>query len=221
MRLGQDGKPGPSPEHSCQDAIGFVGFAVDSIPQRPPYFRVRVVAARRYLLPGAFCLVVASAVLHVPALVACNEVPETSFGNPNTLDRKNLPGEGGAEPLVCTGGEGGAATFDGGCPSFTTNIYPLFSAAGKFKCADATCHGGKSKPDINGGSPGACLASLKAIEVGARPYIPEAGADPNTATLVCNLQGGCGRRMPEPPGQDPTTEELCMIDAWLRCGAPE
>ena len=156
---------------------------------------------------------------------SCNEPPETSFGNPNALSRKNVPGEGGVEALVCTGGEGGAGEAggggDGGCPSFTTDIYPYFTAGGAWKCADRTCHGGASAPDIDAGTPEACYQALKKITVLNKPYLPGNGVtDPNASTLLCNLQGSCGSKMPKPPGADPTNAELCKIEAWLKCGAP-
>src|SRR5690606_512696 len=116
-------------------------------------------------------------------------------------------------PLVCTG-DAAATGFDGGCPSFDQDIFPLFQADGKWRCADAQCHGGKSLPAIAADTPEACLQSLRAITVGGRSYLAggDGGApstDPNESTLMCNLQGGCGRKMPEPPGADPTNQELC------------
>jgi hypothetical protein len=174
---------------------------------------------------GAGSLVAIAAALRLSSLAStgCNEPPATNYGNPNTLDRKNLPGEGGVEPLVCSADA--AAGFDGGCPSFAQDIFPYFKADGKWRCADAQCHGGKSLPEISDESPEACLASLRAATVGGQSYLAsgEGGApstDPNASTLLCNLQGACGRKMPEPPGADPTNGELCMIEAWLKCGAP-
>ena len=161
--------------------------------------------------------------LQLAGATGCNEPIATSYGNPNTLDRKNLPGEGGAEPLICGagGGDGGAVQgFDGGCPSFATDIFPYFQANGKWRCADGTCHGGASAPPVAGDTPTNCLSSLKAISIGGKPYLAEGSTDPNDSTLLCNLQGACGSRMPKAPGADPTTEELCMVEAWLKCGAP-
>lgn len=153
----------------------------------------------------------------------CNEPVATSYGNPNGLDRKNIPGEGGAEPLLCGaggGGDGGAPTGDGGCPSFATDIAPYFVANGKWRCADGTCHGGASAPPIDCKDPTTCLSSLKAITVAGKPYIKEGSTDPNESTVMCNLQGACGSRMPKAPGADPTSDELCLLSAWLSCGAP-
>jgi hypothetical protein len=151
----------------------------------------------------------------------CNEPVETSFGNPNSLDRKNLPGEGGAEPLVCSG-DAAPAVDGGGCPSFATDIFPYLVATGQWKCTDSKCHNGAQAPEIASDTPANMLASLKKITVGLKPYIAsgEAGKDPTASAMLCNLQGGCGSRMPQPPGIDPTTTELCVVQAWLACGAP-
>jgi hypothetical protein len=145
----------------------------------------------------------------------CSEAPQVAFGNPNTLDRKNLPGEGGTEVLSCTGVDAGTFTGDGGCPSFNANIYPLVRANGAWRCADQACHGAVSAPQFACADPATCYTQLQGIQVGGRGYFAgEAG------TFSCNLQGSCGSKMPRPPGIDPSPGELCMIDAWLRCGAP-
>ncbi|MCA9584646.1 MAG: hypothetical protein KC657_04745 [Myxococcales bacterium] len=149
------------------------------------------------------------------ALLSCSAPAETNFGNPNGLDRKNIPGEGGVEALVCGSGDGGLG--DGGCPSWSATIYPYFVANGAWKCADPACHGGKSDPPIDPTSAASCYASLKAINVAKIPYL---GADGGQASLECNLQGTCGSKMPKPPGKDPTTDELCLVQAWIACGAP-
>jgi hypothetical protein len=157
-------------------------------------------------------------------LAACSEITPTTFGNPNTLDRKNLPGEGGVEALVCTSVDGSAegGGFDGGCPSFATDIYPYFAAAGAWRCSDKACHGGTTAPTIDGADAPACLASLKKIAVKNVPYVlSDGGKDPNASSLLCNLQGTCGSKMPKPPGTDPTNADLCMVEAWLKCGSPD
>lgn len=148
-------------------------------------------------------------------LLGCGDVPATNYGNPNTLDRRNLPGEGGVQELVCSP-DGGR--FDGGaCPSFAADIFPYFEAKGPWQCSTAACHGGASAPPVAGNTAAACLASLKAITVGGQPYIADGGA---ASSLMCNLQGTCGSKMPKPPGKDPTEADLCKIQQWLNCGAP-
>ncbi|MBX3190116.1 MAG: hypothetical protein KF819_24025 [Labilithrix sp.] len=177
---------------------------------------------RRVVLAGCALSLAIGAVTALS--VSCTEPELSPFGNPNTLDRKNLPGEGGVEALVCTGeGEGGAGGgFDGGCPSFATDIFPYFTAGGTWRCADGACHApGATAPPIVETSAAECLASLKQIQVAKIPYVSsDGGKDPNAQSLLCNLQGSCGSKMPKPPGADPTTADLCKIEAWLKCGAP-
>ncbi len=147
-------------------------------------------------------------------VVAClTEPPSTTYGNPNILDRANIPGEGGTEAPVC-GGEGGAVTFEGGSPSFANDIFPLVATS--YHCGDKpSCHGGTQAPAIDVSTAAKALASLKAISVAGQPYISADGG-----SLLCNLQGSCGSKMPKPPGKDPTDDELCKIQAWLAAGAP-
>lgn len=145
----------------------------------------------------------------------CVEEDPTQFGNPNTLSRQNLPGEAGVIPVV----SGCATRFDGGCPSFDVDIYPYLTAAGAWKCADGACHGSVSKPTIKCETPDACFDSLTAIQVDGKPLL-SAGGDPASARMLCNLQGTCGAKMPKPPGIDPTPDELCIVDTWLKCGSP-
>ena len=171
---------------------------------------------RRYVLVAAAG---ALALGGMRALVACSEITPTSYGNPNTLDRKSVPGEGVVEQLVCSGVDGGE-TFDGGCPSFATDIYPSLMATGTWRCSDKTCHGGASAPPIDPTSAATCLASLKKITVKGSPYLlSDGGKDPNASSFLCNLQGSCGSPMPKPPGAI-TSAELCKVEAWLKCGAP-
>jgi hypothetical protein len=175
-------------------------------------------------MKGRYAVVAATtaiALAGVRALVGCSEITPTTFGNPNTLDRKNLPGEGGVEQLVCSGIDGGG-NFDAGCPSFTTDIYPYLTAAGTWRCSDKACHGGTTTPAIDGTSAASCLASLKQITVKNVPYVlSDGGKDPNGSSFLCNLQGTCGSPMPKAPGLDPTSTDLCKVEAWLKCGAPQ
>jgi hypothetical protein len=171
---------------------------------------------RLILLAGVAALALTGARI----IVACSEITPTTYGNPNSLDRKNVPGEGGVEQLVCSGGDGGEA-FDGGCPSFATDIYPYFVATGTWHCSDKTCHGGGSPPPIDITAAPACLASLKKITVTGKPYLlSDGGKDPNASSFLCNLQGTCGSPMPKVPGVI-TSSELCKVEAWLKCGAPD
>jgi hypothetical protein len=185
--------------------------------------RAKTRQAPRYVLGGVGALLLLSLAVHI---ASCNEPPDTNYGNPNTLDRKNLPGEGGAEPLVCSG-DAAVGKFDGGdCPSFAEDIFPYLAPAGKWRCSDKTCHGGGQNPPLDGTSAAACYASLQKVTVAGKPYIPGADGggtvkDPTATTFLCNLQGGCGSKMPQAPGADPTPVDLCVVEAWLKCGAPK
>ena len=159
-----------------------------------------------------------AASVHLTA--GCDDEGVTAYGNPNTLDRKYLPGEAGAEPLNCGAADAGGG-FDGGCPSFATDIYPFFVQTGKWKCSIPTCHGGASAPNIRGDNAANALQDMRAVTVVGKPYISgDAGTDPNTTTFICNMQGSCGSKMPKAPGVDATGAELCILDAWIRCGSP-
>jgi hypothetical protein len=156
-------------------------------------------------------------------IAACSTPPETNFGNPNALRRDNLPGDGGSEPLDCKDATPGA---DGGCGvSFAKDIFPKMKAEGPWQCGNVDkCHGGtKAAPPINTSTPTDVIASLSGylITGAVQPYInPDGGGDPSKSMIECNLRNQCGQGMPESPGVAPTTDEICAIDAWLRCGAP-
>lgn len=176
---------------------------------------------------GVLSLALLSAAV-VPSFLGCNEPVGTNYGNPNTLDRKNLSSadldsgsDGGAEPLTC-GGDAGLSIFDGGCPSFDRDIYPYMTPTGKWQCSNAGCHGGTTSPGIDTTDPAACLASLGQIKVTGKAYVPSGGGtgDPSSWTILCNLQGTCGSPMPLSPGTPLTPSELCMLEVWLKCGAP-
>lgn len=169
---------------------------------------------RRYWVGSAGLLSALAGALYLSA-TGCIEEDTTEFGNPNTLSRQNLPGEAGVTPVI----SGCAANYDGGCPSFDVDIYPYLTAVGPWKCSDVACHGSVSAPAIKCDTPDMCFESLSAIQVDGKPYLP-IGVDPPNARMLCSLQGGCGSKMPKPPGADPTPEELCIVDTWLKCGAP-
>jgi hypothetical protein len=177
---------------------------------------------RRTAILAASTAVFSAGLGALGSLGACGEITPTTYGNPNTLDRKNLPGEGGVEQLVCSVGDAGdGGGFDGGCPSFATDIYPYFTAAGTWRCADKACHGGPTAPPVDGTSAAACLTSLKKINVKNVPYVSsDGGKDSNAQSLLCNVQGSCGSPMPKAPGLPATTADLCKLEAWLKCGAP-
>jgi hypothetical protein len=161
--------------------------------------------------------------------VACTDVGTTNFGDPSGLSSKNIPGEGGVEPVLC-GDAALEASGGGGCAvSFAKDIYPNMTANGAWKCASTgPCHGGVQTPLIKAGTPQEVLASLsKGGEVPGNPlpYINlDAGGDPTKSTFECNVNGQCGNVMPDtrtpPAARSLSKDEVCKIDAWLKCGAP-
>ncbi len=174
---------------------------------------------QRYVVGGVF---LASGIVTVHGIVAgCSEPAATSYGNPNTLDRKNLPGEGGVEPLNCSADDGGGGG-DAGCPSFRQDIFPLIVNSGPWKCSEGpTCHATVQQPIIKIDTPENCLQSLKQATVLGRAYVPADGnRDPSQSTFLCNLQGTCGSPMPKPPVPSPTNADLCKVEAWIKCGSP-
>ena len=170
----------------------------------------------------------------VATLFACSDAGTTTYGDPSGLRSQNLPGEGGTEAVICgdggsgDGGGGGGGGGGGACAiSFKTDIYPNMIATGPWKCASTgTCHGGTSSPKIDPTSPQTVIDSLKGymnIKVNgvAVPYInTDGGKDPNGSAFECNVTGQCGNGMPLAPGTSLTPDQVCRIDAWLRCGAP-
>lgn len=177
-------------------------------------------AFRLALLGGSAVL------LGIAAVVACSAPAGTPYGNPNTLDRKNLPGEGGAEPLTCGGDAAVEAGVGANCGvSFSRDLYPYFADAGG--CALPTCHAaGKNDPPIDTSSADKLYASLRSDKCKAAglPYLPPGdggiASDGGGTSLLCNLRGECGRKMPEGAGKDPSNDDLCRMQAWIACGAP-
>lgn len=161
-------------------------------------------------------------------LFACSDVGTTTYGDPSGLRSQNLPGEAGTEAVICGDASIEAGGGGGGCAiSFKTDIYPNMTATGAWKCASTgKCHGGGQAPPINGATPQTVIDSLKGytnIKVNGNPvpYINvDGGSDPNASSFECNVTGQCGQGMPISPGVALTPTEVCKIDAWLRCGAP-
>jgi hypothetical protein len=185
----------------------------------------RELAVRRAdRVAGAAAVVVAGMAL----VAACTDPPGTEYGNPSGLRHENLPGEAGAQALTCGGDggdEGGTGTTGtpGACVvSWSKDIYPNIKADGAWACASTKCHGGSQAPKIDATTPQTAYDSLKSYMMGGNPfpYVNPGSADPSQSTILCNLQGTCGNRMPIAPGTPLTPEELCKVDAWVRCSAP-
>jgi hypothetical protein len=180
--------------------------------------RARRVALALALFGGSSLVVLGASL----AMSACSEVPPTNYGNPTGLRHDNLPGEAGFETLICEGGV--EAGTGGACGvSWATDIFPNMTDQGPWKCASAgKCHGGGQAPTIDQTTPQSAYTSLQGYMIAGNPYPyinPDSG-DPTQSTIECNLAQACGSGMPEAPGTPLTGDQLCKIDVWVRCGAP-
>jgi hypothetical protein len=162
----------------------------------------------------------------IPLFLACSLENDVRYGNPGNLNKDNLPGEAGLEPLACGGGDGGGGGREGGAGcsvSWSQDIYPRMIGNAGWQCATAACHApGKEPPAIDTANAAAALTALKAYSMKTRPnlkYIDTSG-DPSKSTIECNLGGGCNPTMPIGAGKQLTSAERCDLHAWLQCGAP-
>lgn len=165
----------------------------------------------------------------IVVVAACSSDPGSSYGNPNTLARNNLPGggEAGIEAVSCgdagIGGDGGGA---GGCAvSFATDIYPQMKTDGNWKCAKSGCHAaGGTQPTIDETSAQNAYQSLtNAQPIGTTPYLNTKSKDPAQSGFYCNCgTRTCGSPMPKDTTgvKQLNTTEICKLQAWIACGAP-
>ena len=175
----------------------------------------------RTLFTGACGLVALAAGL--AAFSACYDVSEPSYGNANGLSVSNLPGEAGSAAATC---DSTSLKFDSGsCPSFKNDIFPYMQ--GPWACVSGGCHGGNTAPKMDPENAGPTLAALRVATVAGRNYIPSAAAASaggdlsSTTSMLCNVQGSCGSKMPKAPGVDLTSTEQCIVQAWINCGSPQ
>jgi hypothetical protein len=59
-----------------------------------------------------------------------------------------------------------------------------------------------------------------------KPYIKPCVTDPNASSILCNLQGTCGNKMPLVDSmlgsQAATMMEIAQVSTWIQqCGAPK
>jgi hypothetical protein len=169
--------------------------------------------------------------------------PEPPHGDPTGLRAQNLPGEGG---VVITGAceaglpadildggttdvEGGVAVREGGAGdagnckvSFSQHLYPRILIDGGWKCASSACHGSTQTPLFDASTPESLLSDLRGYSAQGHPYVAPAtgpGADPTKSEMYCNLSRTCLTAMPPSPALAP--QEVCALETWLRCGAPD
>jgi hypothetical protein len=181
--------------------------------------------------------------LIVLAGLGCSDHP-TYYGPPGGLAGKLLPppsqsmtsapsvdADGGGPPVDAGGPSTEAATLPADAEScsvsWTAQLFVNMTATGKWTCGDSSCHGGLQPPKVTS-DPNATYASFVAFKMTppapAIPYLLPGSSDPAKSGLECNLSGnGCGPQMPLTQGgaRLPTAQEMALVDAWVRCGAPD
>jgi hypothetical protein len=126
---------------------------------------------------------------------------------------------GGADADAGDAGDGGAAAC---AVSWRADIYAKMTTT--WGCTASACHGpDAAAPLVDGVDASAALSSLQAWQLSTHPGAPYVGksGDFTKSTIDCNLGGFCTPTMPVLPAQQLTTDERCMLRAWLACGAPE
>ena len=168
------------------------------------------------------------------ALAFACALPDTHYGAPSDLGASKLPG---TDTLACDAGEfasdagdagdaGDArAASDGGpscAVSWRADLYPKMTAA--WGCTTSACHGADAAaPFIDGTNATTALRDLEAWQLSTHPGVPYIGTtgDFSKSTIDCNLGGFCTPTMPVLPARQLSSEERCMLRAWLSCGAPD
>lgn len=159
------------------------------------------------------------------ALAFACALPDTRYGAPSDLAASKLPG---IDTLVCDAGmpspDGATEAGDAGtcAVSWRSDLHPKM--AGLWGCAASNCHGpDAAAPLVDAKDASAALASLEAWQLSTHPGVAYVGTtgDFTKSTIDCNLGGFCTPTMPVLPAQPLTTDERCMLRAWLACGAPD
>lgn len=184
-------------------------------------------------------LTTALALLSAAAEVACSDA-STNYGVPDNLSCQNpataVPVDGGGGGGSSGGGGSGADAgsreagegdagctgADGGCPTFTNDIYPLMT--GTWACTSSSCHGGVYPPIIDPSVESKAYQALSAFSPSycpTLPFIHSGSKDPAATSFMPVLTGtSCGAQMPEAPGQM-GADDMCVVQAWIACGMPE
>jgi hypothetical protein len=164
------------------------------------------------------------------ASFGCSSLDNTNFGPPGGLTGKKIPlpagsDSGGSPPTDA--GAADAGNTDCGV-SWANQIFPQMAPTGSWRCADATsCHGGLQAPQM-ATDPRATYATLAAYTMQFAPqrlpYLLPGDSDPSKSGIECNLSSStCGNRMPlvTSGARLLDSQEMQMIDIWVRCGSPD
>lgn len=169
------------------------------------------------------------------ASAACTaEVSDPRYGPPGGLRNSQLPAPGSTTTGTGTGTAPPAGSGDGGTTtpatctvSFKTDIYPMMTDQGPWKCSNSACHGTQAgtPPFIDPASATNAYTNLaKDTSAGGKPFINANSTDPTASGFLCCLAGTCGAAMPVPGGGGGATAatqaQTDKVSTWLKCGAP-
>ncbi len=159
----------------------------------------------------------------------CDLETNTHYGPHSGLSKGNLPTppapslDAGDAAALCNG----QGPIDSGtcAVSYSKDIWPMMSAAGTWKCADAKCHGGTSyTPQI--ADPDEAYLTLTSYMIGGKPYFNPCSTSSTDSSFLCNVQGSCGSL--QMPAQDNTLAtgpmsptDMTTVQTWVECGAPK
>ncbi len=127
-----------------------------------------------------------------------------------------IAGCGGDNNPSSSGGSGGTTVKED--PSFSNDILPIFSARG---CAGLSCHGEASNAGLRLEANVAydSLVDVNSTEVPSLKRV--APGDAVNSYIVHKIEGrqSVGDRMPPPPRQALSSEEIQNIKNWINQGA--
>jgi hypothetical protein len=184
--------------------------------------------------PSLFVAAIASS--FAVAFLACSDDP-SRFGAHSGLQGKQISGTGTPDPGGggSDGGGGGGTTPATGCVEanyvgdmncsvkWSTDIWPLVSATGAWRCAAGDCHGGVQIPPRIEGEPDKAFADMMKHSINGKPYLNPCSKDLTASTFFCNMAGNspaCGK-LPMPVGITPVAADIAKLKTWIECGAPK
>lgn len=180
---------------------------------------------RRWLLAAGII-----ATVGVAAAAGCALDPGTKFGDHAGLSKDNLPAppisDSGVDPSKLCNGKGPIDA--GACSvSWKTDIWPMMSSSGVWKCGDSKCHGAQANAPYNLNNEDNAYASLLAWQTNSKVYVNPCTTDPDASSFMCNLSttSACGTRMPYTDnvlGSGPALPaDYAKLETWVKCGAPK
>jgi hypothetical protein len=130
-------------------------------------------------------------------------------------------GPGGGGPGG--GGPGGGAPGCGTGDATLTEVQAILTQ----RCATGSCHGNASTPsaqlDLRAGETHGELVDVDSLLCSAQQRVLVVAGDPDASYLLDKVKGDdtCGsQRMPPPPGNALSNDEIQTITNWICAGAP-